>query len=935
MTIGPAAGDAYGVPGRDTDGIPAGGVYRVLRPWVDPAATEVAMRLERTAGLAGDERQALADGATAALREVVWRHVRRVVLVEMHAARLTGRLGAADADAAWDEWVQTLAAPGGWEKLTEPYPDLAARLRTVVDNRVAAACRLAGRFGRDRRRLAALLDGDPGRLTEVVIDAGVGQQGGQTNAVLRLTGGTVHYRPRPVTAEVALARLLDTVLSDVPEETRIRVPACLPRRDDDGGYGWVAHVPHRYCRDDGERRAFHRGLGHWLAVMRLLGGGDLHAGNVVAHGPVPMLVDCATLFIPRRTPQATGRVAAVGQATELLGRSMLRTPPVPARPPVLAWWDGALNPARCGSHRPGPEPDLHRFGRQVRNGFREASERMRALDEAGTLGEALARVADSPVPVDLRGTGTSEDLIHMLWHPGALFEPEKAVARAAAMLAGRAADRPGTPDAPDLLAAEVALLRDGDVPVFTTVPGRAALAGPRGTSELRGPDLATEAWRAWRGTDRDAEHQVLRTALICGYLNDGYAEPPSARTASPVPAGELDRCRREQAALIVRRLARSAVRGHDGTVTWLVPALDRGRWSVGSTTPGVYDGYAGVAVLLAGYRWEVRHGRADPVPDLDRLLDAVLHSLRTGADGYPSPGAYQGLGGQVWCWLLLARLGAVSSDEALARAQEAAARLPEALATDRAYDLLAGTAGAVVPLLRLGECTGDARWRELAGTAGQRLRDAAVWTDGGATWPNGVTESPTIGVSHGSAGVGWVLARLAAATGDAAAAELADAAFAWVDSYYDPHRGGWLDARPKAGDEPLVSWCHGSAGIGLVAADLHAGDPHRWSDVLRRAAEATWPGGFDLQFTLCHGEAGGWEVLDRAWRAGLGPPGADREAVTARFVGSVAEYGPATGITRETWSPGLLVGSGGVAYQLLRMRQECDLPSILLPDPGA
>lgn len=27
-------------------------------------------------------------------------------------------------------------------------------------------------------------------------------------------------------------------------------------------------------------------------------------------------------------------------------------------------------------------------------------------------------------------------------------------------------------------------------------------------------------------------------------------------------------------------------------------------------------------------------------------------------------------------------------------------------------------------------------------------------------------------------------------------------------------------------------------------------------------------------------------------------------------------------------------GLGGVAYQLLRMHPECDLPSVLLPDPG-
>lgn len=37
-------------------------------------------------------------------------------------------------------------------------------------------------------------------------------------------------------------------------------------------------------------------------------------------------------------------------------------------------------------------------------------------------------------------------------------------------------------------------------------------------------------------------------------------------------------------------------------------------------------------------------------------------------------------------------------------------------------------------------------------------------------------------------------------------------------------------------------------------------------------------------------------------------------------------------MARDAFSPGLMAGAGGVAYQLLRLHPECDLPSVLLPD---
>ena len=84
--------------------------------------------------------------------------------------------------------------------------------------------------------------------------------------------------------------------------------------------------------------------------------------------------------------------------------------------------------------------------------------------------------------------------------------------------------------------------------------------------------------------------------------------------------------------------------------------------------------------------------------------------------------------------------------------------------------------------------------------------------------------------------------------------------------------------------------------------------------------------------TLCHGELGVWELMDAALRDGFAPPGVDREGFEAHIVASLEENGAISGMAREAFSPAMMSGLGGVAYQLLRMGAGSGLPSVLVLD---
>jgi class II lanthipeptide synthase len=933
----------------------------------------LAAQLGAVTGLGKAEREVLLASASVWLRDSVARKVSRVLVLELNAARITGRLTGASSAERWAEFLALSSKAEFWAELAGPYPTLSHRLDVVIGNQCAAAVELGRRFAEDRSDLAALLGMPAGELTGVEFGAGDSHRGGRTVATLRLAGGAsraIVYKPRSVTIDTALARLLDGVLGQAPALTRIRVPAVLAR----DGYGWAEHVEHRYCDGESELRDFYRGIGHWLAVMRLVGGSDLHSENLIACGPVPVIVDCETLFTPHPEVPATGLGLAVDKAAELVNSSVLRTGLLPGRGLALGWRGvdasgvGALRseqpsarqPVIVGggsdvarvdtaplefapaANHPSADPVLARYWDRVLAGFDELTSTLVDLDVAGELAPLLAEFADCPMRIVVRPTEVYAELARMLWHPVSLHDEPAAVARAVELLTGQAKNIPGAPSDPTVVEAEVADLLHGDVPFFATTVRRGTMVGPRATMWGPQTDLVDQTLNRWRTNDVGLDRQVIQAALVSAYLNEGGTAAGSRLVPPPPTLAGLDRRRRELAASIVGSLVDAAVHGEDGTASWIAPVLGPVGWAVQPLGPDLYGGMAGLALLFTGYLTEVAAGRADEVKGLDELLPSVLRTMRYSEDRARAdrglgvavrpdpPGGYVGLGSRIWCWLALERMGVVGAEE-LDRACALAALMPEAVAEDQMYDLLIGRAGAIVPLLALAARTADDAWLSLAGRIGDDVVAAATVVDGKAWWENPRWPAPLGGFAHGASGIGWALARLAAATGREDFAAIADATIRYEDSLYDENLGGWQDLRGP--EFAAAAWCHGAGGIGMVAAErLALGGEARDREAVRRAAVACWSIGMGWTHTLCHGDLGNWELLEVALAAGLGPPGLDRDTLDARIIGSLERHGPVSGMARDAFAPGLLTGIGGMAYHLLRMHPDCRLPSVLLPD---
>jgi type 2 lantibiotic biosynthesis protein LanM len=939
---------------------------------ISPRVDELATQLTCLAGLGTSERDVITEATRQSLLTVLNSKLSRLLVLELNAARVMGRLSGQDPKQRWEQFLEISSQRTFWDDLAPHYPTLLSRTNTILRNRCSAILRFAQRWVNDRPRLAQFCGKQPGRLEEIRFGAGDSHRGGLTVALLGGEDWHLVYKPRPLAIDNVLRGFVTDLAADHGRPLSIHIPEAF----DAGEYGWVEFVNHRYADSKEELASFYRGVGQCLALMRLLGGTDLHAENVIAQGGTPVLVDCETLFTPRIPPSPSGFGGGLDRAAELLGQTVLSVGLLPGRGVGLGWrgvdasavgmlpeeqpmqmrqgiLDAGSDKAHVGlisveapasQNHPSPRPALAEHWPEVLRGFDELTATLQSLEAGGTLRSRLEAFRECRIRVVLRPTEVYAEVGRMLWHPASLHKEVPAQQRAFELLRKMAANVSSAPSDTAVIKAEIDELLEGDIPYFWTVVREGRLHGPRDTSWLPQCDLLEAALANWRQADFAIERSVIQASLVSAYINDGWRPNELAAWPKQRRGGDLEARRRRQAAHILHGMVANAFYGDDGTVAWIAPVLSETGWAVQTLRQDLYNGISGVALLAAGYLHESAARRADPVPGLEKLCAAALSTLHVAearrqrllGEGLkirpPAIGGYMGISSQIWTYLVLNHWK-LDSGDGVQRACKLAEEIPAAAQADGINDdLISGTAGAIAPLLFLARKTGDVRYANMASQLGELLQERAHNKDGRACWtrkewPNGIG-----GFAHGVSGTGWALTHLARVTESTRHQQLADEAFAFEDALWDEQEQNWLDLRLIPGVKSAAAWCHGAVGIGLarLSLDRELTEPAT-RQTLNRAAGAVWRQGIGWNHCACHGDLGAWELLHHAIAAGEGPKGVSDSDLLDIIVTSIEQHGPFCGIAADAFVPGLLPGVGGIAYQLLRAHPEAELPSILTP----
>jgi type 2 lantibiotic biosynthesis protein LanM len=874
----------------------------------------------------------------------------------------------------YDGFVAGMKADG-FRLLFEDKPVLLRLIAEITRQWIDTSCELALRLDADLPtiRRDILKSGAASRIAKIEGGLADPHNGGRSVQIVAFEDGArVVYKPKDLRLDIAWYDLVARLNRAEPPIDLKAVQAIT--RD---GYGWTEFIDHTGCADDAACARFFRRAGAWLALLHCFTANDMHQENMLAAGEHPVPVDLETILQPSAEEHKAhdAESAAFDAALEIVGNSVMTVGLLPAygrsvdnndvfamggmtadwgARTVIKWNDinsDAMRPAKAkepgetNTNLPHVGGRYAKFGDHIDSFIAGFAGYAKFLSRWNETPEALLDgFAGLPVRKVIRPTRFYYMLLrrlkdHRTMDDGAIWSAQADfVARLSEW------EKDSDPLWP-LLRAERSGLLALNVPHFVSPSDGGEISDDHGIAVRTGATSGLDRARA-RLQNLDESEIAWQVEVI--RENTNAAARPAAAAAAPqddlTPFADIAPGKKifaAEAGNIAAELARYAIRRGPGAawigLDWLG---DSEVFQLVCLGPDLYNGATGIALFLAAHA-----AVTDSKPSGELALAGLSH-LRKNLKSRNAArmaralgiGGATGLGSIVYALTVIAKC--LDDAELLADA-ETAARLftDELIAADKQLDVMGGSAGAILALLRLYRDTGSANVLSRAIKCGEHLTAQSrfgpqghrsfVGQGSGAQGPAHALN----GMSHGAAGFAYALAALAAGTERQDFARAAAQCVAFENASYDVNRRNWPDLR-AAQPHWLCQWCHGAPGIGLarLATAKRGGMASKTiaTDIRNAVAgvEHSTPTPVD---TLCCGTLG---TIEFYCEAGAALKRDDLRALAASRLMAVLQRAASNGDYRwnsgkRQFNLGLFRGLAGVGYTLLR-QTDASLPNVLV-----
>jgi type 2 lantibiotic biosynthesis protein LanM len=933
----------------------------------------------------------LNESARACLRHSLLKELSSLcvpAIYERFAKARKGRAAPADAvrlqrDGATSQYDQFVAAmkASGFRRLFEDKPVLLRLVASVTRQWIDTSRELVLRLDADLATIRRdFLHADGAKsIAKIEGDLSDLHNSGHSVHIVSFDDGLrVVYKPKDLRLDVAWHNLVERLnRADPPIELKaVRAIA----RD---GYGWTEFIDHTGCADQEGCTRFFRRAGAWLALFHCFAATDMHQENLIAAGdhPVPIDLEMILQATVEEGKTQDPEARAFEAAMETVGNSVMMVGflPVYLRSPknkifsiggmhadsttkkVKLTWNNINSDGMWPSHsKVGSNtiPNLpHVDDRYAKlddhiaefvGGFEDYAKFLLRQTRDPEQGKAFEGFAGLPVRRVIRPTRFYSLLLQRLKNHRTM--DDGVIWSAQVDFLARMADwEKDTDRFWPLQRAERSALIALNVPHFVSLSDGNEIRDTTGisirTEAISGINRARARVQSFDGQDIAWQVEVIRhnTSLLSasGGQPGGAAEQRKLlySEAAVAPTDEIfiagaDKIAGELAGHAIRRGPGAAWIGLD----WLG---DSEAFQFVSLGPEIYNGASGIGVFLAA------HAAVTGCKPSGELALAAISSLRKNLQSRNAAhmartlgiGGTGGLGSIVYALAVMSKC--LRDDRLLADAHSAAKLLTaDLIAADKLLDVMGGSAGAILCLLRLYRDTGSSDVLRRATKCGEHLLgQPRIGPEGRRTWlGQGVGTQALNGMSHGAAGFAYALTALSAATEREDFASAAAECIAFEDSSYDAARNNWPDMRLAPAPGWPCQWCHGALGIGLarIAMSKRRGsdsklDSQMLATDIRNAlagAERRWPGHVD---TLCCGTLASIEFFREA--AGALGRSDLRELASQRLL-TVLETAASTGDYRwnggkRQFNLGLFRGLAGVGYTFLRQVDD-SLPNVLV-----
>lgn len=853
------------------------------------------------------------------------------------------------------------------------YPVLTRRLAETTLMWIAFINEFFDRLKKDAPELQHLLPGpDLDKITAIQSSLSDRHNYGRVVLGLRFgSGRRLIYKPKDLSSESAYGGLLLWLQQHHAPGKFLALKGLYKE-----GYGWVVASEPAPCQSIEEVRQFYFSLGALLALFHGIGGNDAHGGNILACGQFPVLIDLETIL----APQIAAFIGSDNDSASTIATRRFWDWSV-TRTAILPRWTSdnpeqsdlsaglrdteeipsvvlkaiefhntdrmAMVERRVKGQKPLNVPEFQ--GKlvpatghvdSVVSGFRAMYGFLMAnRDAILSPGGPLESFSTLPLRFVFRNTYVYAAVIRKLRRTECLKDGKESSIQASALFKF-ALHQSEKPPVWPLVVQEVRSLLRGDIPIFNFHSNSEALEleeGERIEQFFAQPAFTQMGLRLRDLSSVDEQLQIcyIRSSFRCGFA----VEPILNETAAPagLNAGE-GVGRLVQAALeIALRIRESAIKGQDGSVTWVTRGFDPNaqKWKVRPMDARFYDGLTGTALFLAALNKSTGSSEFDDLLiGAVRTVDNVAATARRNVDsGEQLIGAGIGIASIVYGLAKIYELtGARTAlDTAIVYAN---ILTPDSVSNDSKYDLMSGAGGCILALLALYRITREARLLELANTCGIRLLDCRTPGNSGLRSWKTLQGKMLAGYSHGAAGIAHALSSLYTATGNALFREAALESCSYENTLYSKQRKNWPNLTAATPDgQPAFwnTWCHGAAGIGLARMACAATLGDLGQTDASEALQSNLLEPLSSVDHVCCGNSGRLELfLSAAVRYGSAVylekarQIANLILMRAHSAGQYALSGDSS-----LSSPSFHQGTAGIGYQLLRLATPAALPCVL------
>jgi len=875
----------------------------------------------------------------------------------------------------YDQFVAEMKA-GGFRRLFEDKPVLLRLIASVTRQWIDTSREFVLRLDADLAtiRRAILHVGADSRVAKIEGDLSDPHNSGHSVQIVSFEDGSrIVYKPKDLRLDVAWYALVER-LNRAEPPLELKAVRTISR----DGYGWTEFIDHAGCADQEGCQRFFRRAGAWLALFHCFAANDMHQENMIAAGDHPVPIDLETILqAPAEEHKAQDPEAqAFDAAMETVANSVMMVGLLPAygRSPdnnvfaiggMTADWNSKTkvkwNNINSDEMRPAKSKEVgkttpnlpHIDGRYAKfgdyiddfiAGFEDYAKFLLHQSRDAKQGGLFDGFTGVPVRKVIRATRFYYMLLQRLKNHRTM--DDGVVWSAQTDFIARLADweKDSDPLWP-LQQAERSALVALNVPHFVSPSDGNEIRDATGisihTEATSGMDRARARVQSF--DEQDIAWQITVITQNTSSLPRSAGPPargvalkqPSRSEVAVAPTKEVFVAEADK---IAEELSRYAIRRGPGAawigLDWLG---DSEVFQLVCLGPELYNGVSGIAVFLAA------HAAVTGCKSSGELALAGMSHLRKNLRGRNAArmarslgiGGATGLGSIVYALTVMSK--SLHDDDLLADAHVAAELFTDDLiAADKQLDVMGGSAGAILGLLRLYRDTQSSDVLKRAIKCGEYLlRQPRVGPEGHRGWsgqgsgPHGLN-----GMSHGAAGFAYALASLSAATGRDEFAKAASECIAFENLSYDAERSNWPDLRGDGEPGWPCQWCHGAPGIGLarIAMTKRGGlDSKLLATDIRNAlvgVERGWPGPLD---TLCCGALGSIEFFCEAGSA-LGR--SDLRELASRRLMSLLEAATSTGDYRwnsgnRQFNLGLFRGLAGVGYTSLR-QVDGSLPNVII-----